>query len=376
MRGHTQSAKLLSQACNIGTTYLTFCGNTENKTKAGKAGAIEAIVVAMSGHPENQMLQRNACAALDNTIHTIKENGTRAGRAGAVESVVAAMRAHSGNAEVLCCAGLALIRMITRNAVNRKKAEDPGVIDVVLVVMRGHTQSAELQTQACSILSALTSGNTENKTKAGNAGAIEAVVVAMRRHAQNDDVQTWALDVLSTMSDSHTRNRIKAANAGAVEAIAAVIRSSLLGGENLLDGACRTMRCLQAAPRDVGSNRGGWARALEAVVDAIRDDAGSATMQADACGALRNLIESIAENVALAETADAVEAVVVVMRKHADSAQLQERACEHSGISPPAMSRTTAMHGSRAPLKPWLRRCTDMRHVKGCRSGRAAFYGT
>ena len=103
--------------------------------------------------------------------------------------------------------------------------------------------------------------------------------------------------------------------------------------------------------RNAGSRiRSGRVGAVEAVVDVFRNDAGSATMPAYACGALRNLSGSIGENVALSGTADAVEAVVAVMRIHADSTHLQECAEQQPG--------------------------TDRGRFRSCGCGAAQTYGT
>jgi len=67
--------------------------STEMATRAGNAGAIEALVAAMRGHQSNEMLQEHGCGSLWNL--TIDRNNTesrnQAMRAGAKKLAKAAM---------------------------------------------------------------------------------------------------------------------------------------------------------------------------------------------------------------------------------------------------------------------------------------------
>jgi hypothetical protein len=78
---------------------MTAC-NTDNKIRAGSAGAVECVVAAMRAHAGNAGLQNCGCAALNNMTFDNAENRIKAGSAGAVECVVAAMRAHAGYGDV------------------------------------------------------------------------------------------------------------------------------------------------------------------------------------------------------------------------------------------------------------------------------------
>jgi DNA-binding GntR family transcriptional regulator len=72
----------------------------DNRVKAGNAGAIEAVVTAMSAHARNVEVQRYGCGALWSITADNAENKIKAGSAGAIEAVVAAMRTHAGHAGV------------------------------------------------------------------------------------------------------------------------------------------------------------------------------------------------------------------------------------------------------------------------------------
>jgi tryptophan synthase beta subunit len=74
--------------------------DAENKTRAGTAGAVEAMAAAMRAHMGSAGVQEAACSALRNLTLKDAENRTRAGTAGVVEAVAAAMRAHAGSADV------------------------------------------------------------------------------------------------------------------------------------------------------------------------------------------------------------------------------------------------------------------------------------
>jgi len=70
---------------------------TENQRRAGKAGAVEAVVAAVRAHKKSEAEQLNACQALQELAANDTENQDRAGKAGAIEAVVMAMCTHKEN---------------------------------------------------------------------------------------------------------------------------------------------------------------------------------------------------------------------------------------------------------------------------------------
>jgi hypothetical protein len=75
-------------------------GNDENRRAAGRRGAIQAAVDAMTRHGGNGKVQEDGCWALMSMCHDDDENARVAGRYGAIEAVVDAMTRHGGNENV------------------------------------------------------------------------------------------------------------------------------------------------------------------------------------------------------------------------------------------------------------------------------------
>jgi hypothetical protein len=118
-------------SANLG--LLRQCVERLNAIKA--AADVEPVVAAMS--------------ALTNLIHNDAENRTRAGTAGAVEAVAAAMRAHAGSAGVQEAACTALMQLTFKGAENVTRAGTAGVGEAVAAAMRAHAGSADVQNAAC-----------------------------------------------------------------------------------------------------------------------------------------------------------------------------------------------------------------------------------
>jgi hypothetical protein len=109
MRGHTGNEDLQKCAC---LAISRICQSAEWPDRAGRAGAVEALVVAMRGYTGNDYLQWFALTALcfltplNNT-----DNTTRAVRAGAKNLAEAAILAHPCNVQVIEAARDLLIRL-------------------------------------------------------------------------------------------------------------------------------------------------------------------------------------------------------------------------------------------------------------------------
>jgi hypothetical protein len=99
MRAHAESAGVQEEAC-VALRTLTSTDD-ENKTRAGAAGAAEAVASAMRAHAESAGVQEKACLALYFLVTSNQENKTRAGKAGAKTAAEAALKAHPENNAVI-----------------------------------------------------------------------------------------------------------------------------------------------------------------------------------------------------------------------------------------------------------------------------------
>jgi hypothetical protein len=67
----------------------------QNESRAFNAGAIEAVVTAMSVHADCALVQETASVAMRNLTGSNVKYTARAGMSGAVEALVEAMRRHT-----------------------------------------------------------------------------------------------------------------------------------------------------------------------------------------------------------------------------------------------------------------------------------------
>ena len=80
----------------------------------------------MSSHAGSAAVQEHACAAVCNMTYDDAKNRTRAGEAGAVEAVVAAMGAHAGSAGLQEQASRALRSMTSDDGVGGSSGNGVG----------------------------------------------------------------------------------------------------------------------------------------------------------------------------------------------------------------------------------------------------------
>mmetsp|Transcript_15524 Transcript_15524/g.37596 ORF Transcript_15524/g.37596 Transcript_15524/m.37596 type:complete len:139 (-) Transcript_15524:159-575(-) len=102
--------------------------NVQNRTRAGSAGAVEAVVAAMSSHPLNVSVQREACVALEIMTDADLQNQTRAGDAGATEAVLAVITAQPLSASTQFAVRFALAMLTRGNLVNNPRVVDAGAV--------------------------------------------------------------------------------------------------------------------------------------------------------------------------------------------------------------------------------------------------------
>mmetsp|Transcript_20615 Transcript_20615/g.33427 ORF Transcript_20615/g.33427 Transcript_20615/m.33427 type:complete len:187 (-) Transcript_20615:402-962(-) len=130
--------------------------STEMATRAGNAGAIEALVAAMRGHARSEIVQELGCNALFDLSIGSTENATRAVNAGAVEAMVAAMRGHAGSQGVQEQACVALYHLIALNyPENIKRALRAGAKKLAKAAMTAHSGNSEVTKGARDLLERL-----------------------------------------------------------------------------------------------------------------------------------------------------------------------------------------------------------------------------
>jgi hypothetical protein len=157
------------------------------------------------------------------------ERATRAGNAGAIEAVVAAMRAHADSARLQVIACMVLCAHVCPTCVlgapcevNILRARNAGALEAAVAALRRHTDR-KVQISVCSLLQILPYSSEESRTIAASAGAIEAVVEAMRVHPKSGQMQLHAYQALYAITIDNAENISRARNEGAMELVEAAL---------------------------------------------------------------------------------------------------------------------------------------------------------
>jgi hypothetical protein len=189
------------------------CADVGNGTRTGTAGAVEAVAAAMRAHAGSAEVQEAACfehwdrhhsdnhpvcgRVLRNLTTSSVQNESRALNAGAIEAVVTAMSSHEDCALVQETASVAMRNLIGGNVKYTARAGVAGAVEALVKAMRRHTESSGVQSSACSALYCLTEDNVENKTRALHEGANELAKAALKAHPSNKRVVHEARDLLT-----------------------------------------------------------------------------------------------------------------------------------------------------------------------------------
>ena len=190
-RVHEECLRVLADACD---------NSTFNCDRAGKSGAIGAVIESMKYHRNEADVQKQACRALASICNDHDENKRSAGQNGAIACVIDAMMNHKDMHYVQKHACRALTSICQDHDENKRSAGQNGAIDLIVFAMKRflatHTLQASsiteradrnLQEYACQALSIICSGdgddNCDNQGRATECGAVLAIGQAMQRHS-------------------------------------------------------------------------------------------------------------------------------------------------------------------------------------------------
>jgi hypothetical protein len=316
----------------------------DDRAKAKAAGAIGAVLAAMSTHQGVAAVQEAGCRALlritshpsvDASLHV------KVGQSGAIQAVLLAMKSHLGVATVQAWACAALLMMTADNIdENAIKATKAGGIEAVLAAMGAHPDVVSVQRWSCGALDAMIvetgskDADDDIVIKAGEAaGATLAVITAMGAHRNVESLQEFAcgaLDKLTGVRDAYAKSFIAEEYAAVVEAILRALKSHgakksfknalQISSRNVLHKICVGGAC---SFDDESDTKG----LFEGLVAAMRTYPDSAAMQELACSAQMALNVSEAANRLRASKAGASNAIVAAMGTHLSVADVQSAAC-------------------------------------------------
>lgn len=319
LRRHAATAVQVQGCAALGALTAS---HTRNCVKAGAAGAIEAVAVALRALPANAQLQKLGCRALGNMAFDDASNRLKAGSAGALEAAVAAMVAHTGDADVQTAACNAINIISDELPHLAAKAAEAGAIKAVRAGMRAHLCDADVQRHGC-----ITLGNfgklAAYRRKDAVAGSLQAIVSALLAHPAHVGVQASGCNALANLlDDQHVAHdsESKRLVTHMMQAIVAALVAHRAVAEVQREGAYVICCLADAADKKVKGL--GVVRAL---VAALRAHSGNANVQSNGGNALARVLPADADN--LAEAGAAIETAVAALRAHPAHAGVQHGGC-------------------------------------------------
>jgi hypothetical protein len=167
-----------------------------NQAQAVKAGAIEALMAALSREPAHAAVQTMCVCALGNLCAEQDTHRARAGAAGALPLVVRALIAHRGTPSVAAACCGAIFSLVAHSEANRAAAVRAGAVAGVLDALRDMPAVVEVQAMGLAALFNLAAGDRKSLIAGGG---LELAVAALRAHGHNARVAQWAVSAVAQL---------------------------------------------------------------------------------------------------------------------------------------------------------------------------------
>lgn len=235
----------------------------ESKACLMSAGGVEAVVAAMSAHPEDAIVQASGCGALTQIgaehhwapatpeTGTTQENGTpvntlRIANAWGVEAVVSAMQHHPEDAIVQAsgCGALQNIGVAERTEL---RIAEVGGVEAVVAAMDGFPEDPDVQASGCGALQNIGIPSRETELRIAKSGGLEAIVMAMGNHAEDPMIQACGCGALQNVSFA-PENKSKIRRIGGIEAVVRAMKNHE-GDAQIQASGCAVLENLQHGDR-------------------------------------------------------------------------------------------------------------------------------
>ena len=173
------------------------------------AGAIEAAVAAMRAHPTAVRVQQAApmavfyvCSGLDDASAA---RWRQAAEAGAIDAVVTAMTQHRsgwGNVQLNGCVLLGNVYFGDDDAATAcwQRAVEAGAVEATLAAMRGYPRAAGFQQMGLTLLHNVAAFTPSGLLRCNDGGAKAVAMSARNTHLNNEDVTRQADTVIGLLA--------------------------------------------------------------------------------------------------------------------------------------------------------------------------------
>ena len=222
---HALVAAVVEHSCSL-LAALAACDPRQVGRACCAAGAVDAAVAAMNGHPAHVSVVSAAAQAL---LTLFKPDGAAAGAGpvsgapAAAEALVAALVTHGGSAPdtgALLSTTLAMVTAVSLEAKARGGAA--GGIEASVAVLQAHPGDMQVARGALASLHSM-GINTECWARAGAAGTIPACVAVLRDASHDPAAASLAARAIKAVAISD-RSVLTLVQAGAPAALVATLR--------------------------------------------------------------------------------------------------------------------------------------------------------
>jgi hypothetical protein len=193
--------------------------NPENKTAINKFMGVDAIVAAMTEHRFQLSVQKYGCWALMILATDSIENKITIKNCKGIDAIIAAMTSHPKDPIVQENGCGALLMLTDDNPENKIAIRECKGIEVVVTAMKNHHENIDIQKYACAVLMGLADDNSENKDVINQCKGIEAIITAMTNHQKSSDVQKSGCIALLVLANGHHQNKTDISHLKGIEAI-------------------------------------------------------------------------------------------------------------------------------------------------------------
>eukprot|EP00727_Mastigamoeba_balamuthi_P009399 m51a1_g5081 hypothetical protein (1134) ;mRNA; r:234991-239264 len=330
MSAHRSEAELLKVACGMLRNSALRGGDL--RSAPALASALDAALSAAAAHPANAEVQEAALGAVWG-LAAVCGDGQVAMQAPqwvpAIDAASAALAAHKDSAPVVE-SGLRAVAFVCAGGteLRRTAAIARRAVPVVVAAMSAQAGNASVQERGCLALANLAGGTQDTQAAAVRGGGVEAAHEALAAHVASSTVAEHALAALYNMA-LLPEGRVMIAQrpaclAAASEAMAthrAVAQLQLNGCR--LFGILSTTRDCQFAVSQCG--------APEAASAALLAHAANASVVENALWALANISICQSSRAALTKAQATVDAVTAAMTAHRNVVNVQESGCRVLG---------------------------------------------
>jgi Armadillo/beta-catenin-like repeat len=249
-------------------------------------GGVLAILDCMKRHKDNARVQSTACGVLWNLAANNESTRVWIALSGGITTILLAMKRHARCAKVQAAGFSVLMNLASDNDPNRDVIISFDGVLLVLLAMRRYPQHPLLQAAGCALLNNL-SANSKHVAAVWEAGSVEAILTAMRRHPRHSPVQAYGCAALQNLaSDEEYRHHIGQAG-GAILVLQAVKHCAR--EPEVVAYGCAALHNIAfknaANQSQIVKNNG-----IEIILKAMRMHERNGKVQANACGALCNIL--------------------------------------------------------------------------------------